>query len=267
MLERVGCMLAEDRRTYILNLLETRSSVTVTELSAAFGLSEVSVRKLLSNMEQEGLIKRTWGGAVSAYGSLREFSHKEKEPVRLSEKISIARAAYGCISDGDAVFLDCGTTTIQIARLIRSGKKRNLMVATTGLNIAMELADAEDISVIVIGGELRHNILSCTGTFAENMLKTMFFDKGFISGNHLTLEHGFTTPSVQEAKLKRMIMDNCKEHYIVLDHTKFGDDSLSLIASTAELDNVITDWHTPSKTITGLQEQGVRVIQSTEEPS
>ena len=64
-----------------------------------------------------------------------------------------------------------------------------------------------------------------------------------------------------------MIMDNCKEHYIVLDHTKFGDDSLSLIASTAELDNVITDWHTPSKTITGLQEQGVRVIQSTEEPS
>ena len=119
----------------------------------------------------------------------------------------------------------------------------------------------------MIGGELRHNILSCTGTFAENMLKTMFFDKGFISGNHLTLEHGFTTPSVQEAKLKRMIMDNCKEHYIVLDHTKFGDDSLSLIASTAELDNVITDWHTPSKTITGLQEQGVRVIQSTEEPS
>lgn len=149
-------MLAEDRRSYILNLLGTRSSVTVAELSAAFGLSEVSVRKLLSNMEQEGVIKRTWGGAVSAYGSLREFSHKEKEPICLAEKQSIARAAYHCIADGDAVFLDCGTTTAQLARLIRNGKKRNLMVATTGLNIAMELADADDISVIVIGGELRH---------------------------------------------------------------------------------------------------------------
>ena len=78
-------MLAEDRRSYILKLLETRSSVTVTELSTAFGLSEVSVRKLLSRMGQEGLIKRTWGGAGSAYGSLREFSHKEKEPVCLPD--------------------------------------------------------------------------------------------------------------------------------------------------------------------------------------
>ena len=258
-------MLAEDRRSYILNLLETRSSVTVAELSAAFGLSEVSVRKLLSSMEQEGLIKRTWGGAVSAYGSLREFSHKEKEPVRMAEKLSIARAAYACIADGDAVFLDCGTTTVHLARLIRSGKKRNLMVATTGLNVAMELADADDISVIVIGGELRHNTLSCTGTFAENMLKTMFFDKGFIGGNHLTLEHGFTTPNVQEAKLKRMIMDNCKEHYIVLDSSKFGDDSLSLIASASELDNLITDWRAPAETVAGLQELGVHVIQSEEE--
>ena len=82
-------MLAEDRRSYILKLLETRSSVTVTELSTAFGLSEVSVRKLLSNMEQEGLIKRTWGGAVSAYGSLREFSHKEKEPVCLPKNFPL----------------------------------------------------------------------------------------------------------------------------------------------------------------------------------
>ena len=254
-------MLAEDRRSYILKLLETRSSVTVTELSTAFGLSEVSVRKLLSSMEQEGLIKRTWGGAVSAYGSLREFYHKEKEPVCLPEKLSIARAAYDCIADGDAVFLGCGTTTVQLARLIRSGKKRNLMVATTGLNIAMELADAEDISVIVIGGELRHRILSCTGTFAENMLKTMFFDKGFIGGNHLTLEHGFTTPKVQEAKLKRMIMENCKEHYILLDHSKFGDDSLSLIAPVEQLGCVITDWKAPQEIVAGLQEQGVRVIQ------
>ena len=253
-------MLAEDRRSYILRQLEARSSVTVSQLSTAFRISEVSVRKLLASMQKEGSIRRTWGGAVSACGSLREFSHKEKEPVCLQEKAEIARAAYACISDGDAVFLDCGTTTIHLARLIRTGTKRNLMVATTGVNIAMELAEAEDIPVILIGGELRHNILSCTGTFAEDMLKTMFFDKGFLSGNHMTLEHGFTTPIAQEARLKRTIMRNCKEHYILLDHTKFGDDSLSLIALVSDLDGVITDRQAPPEILDGLQEQGVRVI-------
>ena len=72
-------MRQEERRSYILKQLNDKSSVTVSELSEAFGLSEVSVRKLLVSMEQEGVLKRTWGGAVSAYGSLREFSHQEKE--------------------------------------------------------------------------------------------------------------------------------------------------------------------------------------------
>ena len=191
-------MLAEDRRSYILRQLEARSSVTVSQLSAAFRISEVSVRKLLASMQKEGSIRRTWGGAVSACGSLREFSHKEKEPVCLQEKAEIARAAYACISDGDAVFLDCGTTTVHLARLIRTGTKRNLMVATTGVNIAMELAEAEDIPVIL------------------------------------------------------------------LDHTKFGDDSLSLIALVSELDGVITDRQAPPEILGGLQEQGVRVIRGGE---
>ena len=72
-------MNQEERKKYILERLKISSSVSVSELSEAFGLSEVSVRKLLSGMEQEGVLKRTWGGAVSAYGSLREFSHQENE--------------------------------------------------------------------------------------------------------------------------------------------------------------------------------------------
>lgn len=254
-------MLMEDRRNHILKLLEAKSSVTVAELSESFGLSEVSVRKLLTAMEQEGSIKRSWGGAVSAYGSLNEFSHKEKEPKRLSEKISIARAAYDCIKDGDAVFLDSGTTTVQLARLIKNGPKRKLMVGTNALNIAMELAEAEDLSIVVIGGELRHRILSCAGTMAEDVLRNLFFDKGFISGNHLTLQHGFTTPNLQEAKIKKMMMKYSKEHYILLDYSKFGDDSLGLIAPISELDGVVTDWRTPRELVQELRDQGVNVVQ------
>ena len=97
--------------------------------------------------------------------------------------------------------------------------------------------------------------------YAEPEILLSLIHIWFISGNHLTAEHGFTTPSVQEAKLKRMIMQNCKESYVLLDHTKFGDDSLSLIAPTAELDGLITDWHTPESVLLPLREQGVRILQ------
>ena len=181
-------MNQEERKKYILERLKISSSVSVSELSEAFGLSEVSVRKLLSGMEQEGVLKRTWGGAVSAYGSLREFSHQENENRQMEEKQAIAREAYGCIGDGEAVFLDSGTTTLELAKLIVAGEKRKIVPCTNNIFIAAELAKAADIRSIIIGGELRTNIYSCVGSLAQQALSGLFFDKGFISGNHFTLE-------------------------------------------------------------------------------
>lgn len=254
-------MLLEDRKEYILKLLQERASVSVSELSEIFSISEVSVRKLLMTMESEGQLRRTWGGAVSSYGSLREPCHQEKVPKNLEEKKAIARAAYDCISDGDAIFIDCGTTTIQLVYLLKKQPKRNIMVATDGLNIAMELAGVAGMQVIMIGGEVRENVLSCSGSFAEQALKSLFFDKGFISGNHITFEHGFTTPTLQEAKLKSLMIAACKEHYLLLDSSKFGDDSLALIAPARALDTIITDWHAPAEDLRHLRENGVRVIE------
>lgn len=257
-------MTLQERKNDIMRLLETQSAVTVAQLSERFCISEVSVRKLLSGMEKDGQVKRTWGGAVSSYGSLNEFSHKEKQMKNLNEKKSIARAAYECINDHDAVFLDCGTTTTELARVIKNGSKRNILVGTNAVNIAMELAEAEDISVIVIGGEFRHRILSCVGTMAEDMIQHLFFDKGFISGNHLTLEHGFTTPDLHEARMKRLMMEACKEHFVALDYSKFGDDSLGQIAAVPQLDSVVTDWRTPRELVESLRDKGVKVVQGTE---
>ena len=133
---------ARERKEYILRQLEEKATVTVTELSEALALSEVSIRKLLMTMEQEGTLRRTWGGAACAHGSLREFSHQEKLTRHLEEKKAIARAAYDCITDGEAVFLDCGTTTIQLAHLIIEGPKRNILVCTNAINIAAALGSA-----------------------------------------------------------------------------------------------------------------------------
>ena len=246
-----GCNMNQDeRRKYILDQLKIKSSISVSELSEAFSLSEVSVRKLLANMEQEGVLKR----------SLREFSHQENEVRHREEKKAIAAAAYDCIQDGEAVFLDSGTTTFELARMIVEGPKRNIMPCTNNIFVAMELAKAADIHSIIIGGELRTNIYSCVGYLAEQVLGNLFFDKGFISANHFTVERGFSTPTLGEAELKRKILTISKEKIMLLDYTKFGDDSMVLIASPENVDILITDWHAPEELTAGFGDKGVKTI-------
>lgn len=258
-------MNQEERRKYILEQLKFKSSITVAELSEALSLSEVSVRKLLAGMEQEGVLKRTWGGAVSAYGSLREFSHRENEVRCIGEKRAIARAAYDYIQDGEAVFLDSGTTTLELAKRIVEGPKRNIMPCTNNIFVAMELAKAEDIHSVIIGGELRTNIYSCVGYLAEQVLSNLFFDKGFLSGNHFTLERGFSTPTLGEAELKRKILSISKEKFMLMDYTKYGDDSMVLIAPPEGIDVLITDWHAPEELGGEFAEKGVKMVAAPQE--
>ncbi|MFR9236228.1 MAG: DeoR/GlpR family DNA-binding transcription regulator, partial [Eisenbergiella massiliensis] len=215
---------------------------------------------LLASMEQEGVLKRTWGGAVSRYGSLREFSHQENEVRHREEKRAIAMAAYDCIQDGEAIFLDSGTTVCELARLIVEGPKRNIMPCTNNIYVAMELAKASDIHSIIIGGELRTNIYSCVGYLAEQVLGNLFFDKGFISGNHFTVERGFSTPTLGEAELKRKILSISKEKIMMLDYTKFGDDSMVLIARPEDIDVLITDWHAPEELVESFGDKGVKTV-------
>ena len=123
-------VLADNRKEYILRKLEERSFVRVNELSRELELSEATVRKLLMQMEEEGLLKRNWGGAVAVSGVATEFPYQDKMSKQLTEKRSIAQAAYDLIGDGETVFLDSGTTTGQLAKLIAKGPRRNIVVCT-----------------------------------------------------------------------------------------------------------------------------------------
>lgn len=258
-------MLKKDRKTYILRLLSEQSAVTVSALSEAFHLSEVSVRKLLDTMEQEGTIRRTWGGAVSAMGSTGDPPYEEKMVRNLSEKQAIAREAYDLIADGDAVYLDSGTTTLQLAQMIASGPKRNVMVCTNAINIAMSFRTAEEIEVFLIGGQFNARILSCSGGMAREALKGLFFDKGFLSGSHFSLERGLTTPNMQEAEVKRAVLSAAKEVFLLADFSKYGNDSLAQIAPAREMGTLITDWRAPEEIKDDFEEMGVRVIRAASE--
>lgn len=250
----------DERKEYIEKLLKDRSSVTVAELSKTFEISEVSVRKLLDTMEQEGRIKRTWGGAISAFGSLRELSFHEKEPQNYEEKQAMAREAYKYIDDGDAIFLDNGTSTFELVHEIVNGPKRNIMVCTNTINIAMELVKADDIQMMFVGGDVRHNVMSCVGAMCISALDQLIFDKCFSSCTRFSLRNGFSTPSMLEAEVKRKAMQTSKKVIALADYSKFGDDSLVVIAPITTANIVVTDWRAPQDLVEQFADKGVDLI-------
>lgn len=254
--------IKDKRMEYILNELQRKASVTVAELSTALEVSEVTIRKILADMEQEDMLRRTWGGAVSFSGSMKEHTYIEKETMHVEEKKAIARAVYDLIRDGEAIFIDTGTTTIELAKLIVEGPKRDIFVCTNAVNIAMEMTRVRDIEVIVLGGELRHNIHSCVGQSTENQLKMMSFDKGFVTGDHFTLDRGYSTPSMREAELKRTALASSKQKLVLMDYSKFGNDSLMQIAPASGIDMLVTDWHMPDSVAKSFEEQGVKVVRA-----
>lgn len=253
-------MQKTDRIGYVLRCLQERPTVTVAELSDALHLSAVSVRKLLDSMEKDGSVRRTWGGASSPAGAIEEAAYEEKLQLHLMEKQAIARAAYACIKDGDAVYLDSGTTMLQLARLLATGTKRKVLICTNALNIALAFREAEDIEVILLGGAFHHRILSCSGRMAQEALARMVFDKGFLSGSHLSVERGLTTPNLQEADLKRLVMAAAKKTYVLADSSKYGGDSLAVVMGCDGMPVLISDWRLPAEVRGQFEAQGVEVV-------
>lgn len=234
-------MLTLEKKNLILQLVEKHSVVTVSNLAEVLGVSEVTVRKLLNNLSRQGLLRRTHGGAVSLSVPVRENDLQSKERTNVRKKRDIARKAYELIADYDTVFLDAGTTTLELARLIRNGSKRNISVITNGMNVAAELLEAWDIELMLVGGRVRHDVVSCVGPAAEAMVSSLVFDKSFVAANNLSLEHGVTTPHQTEAAFKRAAFEAGRQRILLCDSSKFGSSSMSKIRPLRDFDSIITD--------------------------
>lgn len=234
-------MLAFDRKTHILQILQEESSVSVPALAARLTVSEVTVRKTLNSLARQGLLRRTRGGAVNIAVAARENDLHTKAKTNTRQKKDIARKAYECISDNETIYIDAGTTTLELVRLMRSGNKRNVSVVTNALNIAVELIDVPDLEVVLTGGKLRHGVVSCVGPLATASVASLVFDKAFIGANHITLEHGPTTPDLNEAEIKRSAVASSITSYLLCDSSKFGGVSMTKIAPLDSFTAIITD--------------------------
>ena len=253
-------LLAEQRRRKIFDLIEHRGQITVRDLVEKFSISAVTARGDLDTLASEGMAVRSHGGAVRRLEASQEYPLRLKENLNHAEKVRIGKAAADLIRDHETVILDSGTTTAELARHLKSRRLQSVTVITHALNIASELVDAPDISVIMIGGLLRPVSGSFVGPQAEAMLKEFHADRLFLAVDGFDLDVGPSTPDVLEAQLNQLMMRVSKEVNVVADFSKLGRRSVSRIGVLSQIHRLITDTRAPSDFSESLRKSKVDVI-------
>jgi len=249
---------ASERMNRILELLETRDSVTVTELAHGFGVSEVTVRNDLGVLASQGLVARIRGGARALQRGQSEVAFDVRLRVQDEAKRAIARAAAAMVGDGEAIALDSSTTAYYIALELR--EKRELVVVTNGLRVASALADATGVNVMVPGGMLRLAAMSLVGDFASAVLRTTSIGKGFFGARGISLDRGLMDLNPEEVRIKREMAEVCERVIGVFDHTKWRKKALLSFVPTQRISAIVTDAGAPAELIQEWRDHQVEVV-------
>lgn len=251
-------MLVAERLQKIVQLVNERGSIRVTELSDLCRVTEETIRKDLDKLEAEGKLMRSHGGAVSIQDNQQEVPYFERETTNVEEKKLIAQAAVGLVEPGDRVMLDASTTAWWIARYLPD---QPLTVLTNSMKVALELSAKEKIQVISTGGILVPNSLSFVGPLTERSLETYHVDKMFLSCKGLHLERGITESNELQALVKRKMIRQSDKVYLLADFSKFGTKAFTHVADWSDIHHVVTDARGNPDMIKQLREQGIKVTQ------
>ncbi|NLG84845.1 MAG: DeoR/GlpR transcriptional regulator [Firmicutes bacterium] len=249
-------MFPEERQRLILRRLTAQGHVRVNELARELGVSAVTIRQDLGALAEQGLVRRTHGGAVAVQTGF-ELPFARTAAVNASEKARLAEAAAAMVGEGETIVLDVGTTTTAIANALLG--RRRLTVVTNALNIAMILEESPGITVIVTGGTLRaiqHSLVNPLGT---ELLRLIRADRAFIGANGVETEAGVTNANFPEAEIKRAMMAAARERIVVADHTQIGRVAAAVVAPVTSFDLLLTTSEADPAEIEKLRQKGLAV--------
>lgn len=232
------------RRAKIMELLKLQGKISIQEIIEATGCSEATARRDLDYLEKSGQLIRTIGGAAVQDGGLKQVPSSEipfadKRYFQLQGKEQIAKEAASLVEEGDIVCLTGGTTTYLIAKQLKH--MHHITIVTNAVNIAAELADAEGVQVVVIGGVMRAKSYELTGPLAESVISKINVTKMFLGVDGVSLEHGFTMHSELEARIAQLLIERSNHVYAVFDDSKQQRSALFTIVPLADVTGVITN--------------------------
>jgi len=249
-------MLVLERRKAITEVLNERGSVRVAELAVRFEVTEETIRRDLDQLEEEGRLQRSHGGAVAVMARDQETPYWFREITHEKEKAAIARCALRYVEEGDRIMLDASTTAWHIAKRIRD---MDLTVVTNSIRVTVALSELDKVTVISLGGQLAKRSLSYVGPHAEENMRGYHVNKLFFSCAGVDLERGLSDLTDEQASIRRSMLNQADRRILLVDHGKFGEKALSIISGFDSIDEIVTDEQTSVETLAKFRETGVTV--------
>jgi DeoR family transcriptional regulator of aga operon len=251
------------RLNAILTALQQSGSVSVEGLSKDLDVSLVTIRRDLDELERQGLLRRTHGGAVSIepffYEPFRNDRSFQAQVERFAdEKRRIGRAAAALIKEGEIISLTPGTTTTEVIRGLPLN--HHITVVTSTVNVAMELSKRKDLEVFVTGGHLRGDWFSLVGPTAAQSLTHLLISTLFVGADGIDAKYGVSCFSPDEAQLNSTMVKHAQRKIAVVDHSKFGVVAGWRICPTSDLDTLITDSGATDEMVEPFEKAQVQVI-------
>ena len=252
-------MVAEERRSRLLEVIRLKGFASLPDLADALEVSESTVRRDLSQLEQEGAAQRTHGGAFYTGPSpnLPHFDRRQAE--QWEEKRGIAEAAAGLIENGDTILLDGGSTTYELARLLVG---RSLQVVTNSLPIANLFLSDPNTDVIVLGGYVHGRSGAIHGRYTDEMLRTLNVRRAVLSAAGVT-ERGVFNSNLLLVETEQAMMRAADEVILVTDSTKYGHQSLALVCPLSKINTFVVDEGLTSDWRGRIESAGAKLVIAT----
>ena len=252
-------MLAVERRNKIEQIITKERSVLVTELAKQFEVTSETIRGDLEKLERQGVLVRTYGGAMIAENVEPELAITERDTVNYEGKQRIGKRASSLIRDGETIFLDASTSAWHLARYIKT--KRGITVITNADKIVSELSDCPHIHVICVGGQLEARNMSFVGRTAEKTIRDNYYaNRFFFSCKGITLSRGLADSSEAEAEIKKAMLDMSESAVFLCDKNKIGKLGVPVISGLDPIDCLITDAKLTEEWTEELAKKDVRLI-------
>lgn len=238
--------MIHERLDRISRLIDTNGMVNASKLAKEFGVSIETIRRDLECLEEKGYLKRVYGGAISNVSKGIERDYTSRESLDMEEKHAIAKKAAEFINNGDTVVIDLGTTALEVAKCLAD--KKDMTFLTNSLPVGTELVKNKNCRVFILGGQLRYGDYATSGFLSCAGLSNFRVDKAIIGVSGISLKNGITDYHVEEANVRRKMIEIAEKVIVVADHSKFGISTFIQVCELDEVDMVITDWKVPDKT-------------------
>ena len=254
--------MMNERISRVRDYIQSRGEVSVSELQSLYaGYSSMTIWRDLKQLEEQGFIRRVHGGVISMQASSLQiegvYSKRARENIR--QKIAIAKTALQYIHPGHAVYLDAGSTLMTLANHMNNDR---YTIITSGANIAIELSQRHTCDVLLTGGQISENTLSCSGTQAEQFISSINIDLALMAPSGFSQRNGFTSGSQSESMLKRAVIAKAAKVVMLMDASKIGRSLPFTFATLADIDTIICDAALPPDVAAEAKSNGVICVQA-----